>query len=244
LLVGSRVAIVQDRGVVRLIFELRDIVERRGLRLVDGTIRTGYVVRAKEGSLRRPSASDPQQILCRWRAVGQFRYFDARTWKPVLLTEPDPPDSGDFVELDRSLPYTALRWRPFHVAVPGRSKGAPESLLVREYVEWVGAPDRFGHHYLPKQGDYADLFDRSNWRLIQTTMATDRIALRTAVGQLLDYRRCYLTRPPSLGILLPERPGNPDLEYLGACKVTAIWRSPSGKFYDSTEDRRWSRRVR
>src|SRR3982751_3791349 len=45
-LVGSRVAIVQQGDVVSLIFDFRDVVERSSLRLADGTVRAGYVVRA------------------------------------------------------------------------------------------------------------------------------------------------------------------------------------------------------
>jgi hypothetical protein len=133
---------------------------------------------------------------------------------------------------------------PFQGGIPGCERGAPEAALVNAYVAWIGVPERFGHQYLPKEKLHTDLFDRSCWRLIEAKVRTDRVALRTAVGQLLDYQRCYPARHPSLGLLLPERPLKSGLDYLRACNMTAIWKTPSGRFSDSSSDRRWSTPIR
>jgi hypothetical protein len=126
--------------------------------------------------------------------------------------------------------------RPIVVAYQG-AREAPRK------PHWLGQPERFGHHYLRCQHLHTDLFDRSFWRLIETKASTTRVVLRTAVGQLFDYRRCY-KRHPTLVILLPERPGDSDLEYLEFSRVTAIWRTPAGRFSDSSSDRRFTTPTR
>jgi hypothetical protein len=177
--------------------------------------------------------------VCRWYAVGQFRYCNGKTWKPVIVTEPN----GDraYPADEKLLLAAALRMIPFQSGIPGYPKNAPESALVRAYVDWMGVPERFGHHRFPKQELVTDLFDCRLWRLIEAKVRINRVILRTAVGQLLDYQRCYQRRHPSLGVLLPSKPRQSDLEFLLACNVTEIWQTSSGRFYDSTPDWRWSR---
>jgi hypothetical protein len=233
------VAIVQKGGIVSRVFECRSIEEDRLVTLADGSVRRGCFLRAEPSSLRKPAASDPARIGIRWYALGQFRYCDGKTWKPVIVTE----HRGDRNYLPDEIPLlpTGPRAIPFQGGVPDCPKNAPESELVRAYVAWIGVPERFGHHRFRRQGLVTDLFDCRWWRIIEAKVRIDRVILRTAVGQLLDYQRCYERRHPSLGVLLSAKPSRSDREFLAACNVTAVWKTPSGRFYDSTEDWRWSR---
>jgi hypothetical protein len=84
-----------------------------------------------------------------------------------------------------------------------------------------------------------DLFDLRRWRLLKAKVQSDRITLRTAVGQLLDYKRFHL-RAPSLGVLVGSKPSSLCIRYLADCGITAVWQTRAGWFRDSTEERAWS----
>jgi len=235
LAVGSSVAIVQKGGAVRCIFECAGIDGPISVTLADGSKKNnGFIVRARPESIRSPRADEPLILRCRWYAVGQFRYLD-ENWKPTFVTE-SRGGSSYLVDDDNA------GMRPYTGGIPGMDRSAPEAVLVDQYVQWMSASRRWGQRFLPSDHLYCDLFDRTFWRLIEAKAALDRRTLRTAVGQLLDYRRCF-DRRPSLGVLLPGRPTHSDVAFLSSCKITAIWRTASGRFSDSTPDRRWSTRT-
>ena len=238
---GGVVAVVQKNGIVSRVFECKSVDGPRPVTLANGvSSQTGYMLTAKPKTLRVPTSDRSAHLKCRWYAIGQFRYFNPKTWRPVLVT--DSTGSGDYLSDDGSGNST-IPFAPFRGGIPGLPKNSPEAALVTAYVAWMRQPERFGHHYLRNQQLHTDLFDRRFWRLIEAKASTVRVVLRTAVGQLFDYRRCYL-RHPTLAVLLPKRPGEPDLEYLSACNVTAIWCTPSGRFSDSSPDHRFSTPIR
>ena len=227
------VAVVQRKGSIARLFECISIDGPRLVTLADGSIRKGYVLKARKNTLHSPGLGEPDRLSYRWHAVGQFGYFDIQKWRAVFVT--DRPRDGEYLpeeDTDGLPPYHSPPRAPYNCGIPGRPRGAPESKLVDDYVRWIGEPERFEHHYLQSARLYTDLFDRSRWRLIEAKATTDRVVLRTAVGQLLDYRRFYL-RHPAIAILLPQNPGKAGLAYLGACNVAAIWRTPAGRFSDS-----------
>jgi hypothetical protein len=238
---GGLVAVVQKNGAVTRIFESKSIVGPQPVILANGIrSQTGYVLVAKPKTLRVPPNDRHIQLKCRWYAIGQFRYFNPRTWRTVLVTDSigDGRYLNDDGPSDSTIPFV-----PYRGGIPGRPRSTPEAVLVSAYVTWMRQPERFRHHYLRSQQLHTDLFDRSSWRVIEAKATTNRVVLRTAVGQLLDYRRCYL-RHPTLAVLLPSRPSDSDLDYLESCKVTAIWCTPSGRFSDSSSDRRFSTPIR
>jgi hypothetical protein len=107
----------------------------------------------------------------------------------------------------------------------------------------MGRPKRFERHYLRGDRRWTDLFDCSRWRLIEAKANVDRRTIRGAIGQLFDYRR-YFPRRPSLGVLLAEHPGKSAIDFIDSCGCVAIWRTPLGRFTDSSGDRSWSQRDR
>jgi hypothetical protein len=236
------VVIVQKNGVVSRTFLCSTIEGSKTVTLADGKrTKSGYVLVAYPKTIRRPSTGERDYLRCKWYALGAFRYFNPKTGRLVRVT--DHTGDGGYLDDDQPTDITIPRVA-FRGGIPGRPRNAPEAALVNAYVDWMRHPERFEHHYLRKQGLYTDLFDRRNWRLIEAKMRTDRIALRTAVGQSFDYQRCYPRRHPALAVLLPERPQRSDLEFLRACNITAIWRTPSGRFFDSSGDRRCSTPLR
>jgi hypothetical protein len=223
---------------VALTFRAAGIEGPQAVTFATGNKGLGYVLRARPNSMKAPSGKYSSIRIPGWHAVGAFRYFDVSTLRVIQVglirhfADPYIDDTGPVEEVR----YKAL---PFQYGIPGRSRGNPEASLVRAYVSWLGDPDRFDHPYIQADGLYADLFDRRKWRLFEAKARTTRHHLRTAVGQLLDYRR-FFKRPPSIGVLLSERPNRSVLDYLNTCNVTVVWRTPSGRFSD-TRDGEWTR---
>ena len=153
----------------------------------------------------------------------------------------EPAGASDEEYLDDGYLAIPPNFRAYLGGIPGVSRGHPEARLVDAYVRWMQRPDHFSHRYLPSEGLFTDLFDRAYWRLLEAKADCERRTLRTAVGQLYDYKR-YFARRPSLGVLLPERPSNACMNYLRDCRVVVVWRTPAGRFSDSTEDKRWTKR--
>lgn len=69
----------------------------------------------------------------------------------------------------------------------------------------------------------ADLFLYDESVLIEAKATTARSAIRTAIGQLLDYARFFTPERPALAILTPTRPPDDMLELLGSLGIGAIW---------------------
>ena len=79
----------------------------------------------------------------------------------------------------------------------------------------------------------------AKWPLTEQGKPLTRMAVRLAVGQLLDYRQA--ARPSlgpirSMAVLLPEEPDSGVLAFLASVKIGAIWEtSTKGVFTDSTD---------
>ncbi len=237
---GGIVALVGSEGRVRLIARAKRLVGPGQVRLLNGSSANGYRLHLVKLSSPRTEL----RLSIRWRAIGQFRYFDARSWSPLILGELSATNDGDYLDDVAETRVLSLPSIPFVGGIPGQPHGAPEAQLVREYVDWLHAGNEFGHDYLRSEGLYTDIFDRRHWRLIEAKHSCDRRNLRNAVGQLLDYKRWY-TRKPSLGVLVASKPSPACLRFLAHYGITLIWRTPAGRFADSTENRGWSgaRRV-
>lgn len=235
------VAFVGSKGLVRLVGRVFKVVGPMSVRLLNGNMwAKGY--RLELRGLR--ALNGERRLPIRWRAVGQFRYFDARGWSAVIVGPLSDVGGGEYLDDGAESGPAKLPSLPFAGGIPGLSKNDPEATLVREYVAWLRAADEFQHHFLRAEGLHTDLFDRRYWRLIEAKNGCDRRILRAAVGQLLDYKRWY-PRKPSLGVLLSTKPSSACRRFLTHYGVAAIWRTPSGRFADSTENRSWSstRRV-
>jgi hypothetical protein len=229
---GGKVFLVAQGGSIGASFTVHKILGPTTIKLAGGEVRSGFRLVAKRGSLL---FYPPGERSCpvQWHAIGEIRYLDPDTGVVVrvgintsrsnyLPDSPAPP-----------LSKATIRTVPYRGGIPGLERGNPESLLVDEYVAWLNDPEKFEHDALERNDLFTDLFDRSQWRLIEAKVKTDRMTLRTALGQLLDYKRFY-ARKPSLGVLLPHRPDPKSLDYLTECRVTVIWKA-GREFQDSSE---------
>ncbi len=225
---------------IALVFTASKIIGPKRVKLANGKIiQNGYIVNAKLNSLTRPGAGDQKKLNFKWYAHGQFRYFRAQTARPIYVGGKIPESVGPYLD-DSAIGQSSPSFRPFAGGIPGIPKDHPEARLVSQYVKWINNKERFGHNYIKSAGLFVDLFDRKLWHLIEAKCYVDRNTIRGAIGQLLDYKRYYLRRP-SLGILLRQKPPRVILKLLSDYRIAVIWRTPQGRFHDSTEDRGWTR---
>ena len=151
---------------------------------------------------------------------------------------PLPPADDQLVT---TVPLEAVHTEKFYVSPTSEQITAErrEQQLVTEYAQYLR--DR-GHEverrrYLP-EGEtkplYCDVFEIARRNLVEAKGTGTREAVRMAIGQLHDYKR-FEPEPPSLAVLLPERP-RPDLEALLASQsIAAIWRAGPGEFQDNAD---------
>jgi hypothetical protein len=107
-------------------------------------------------------------------------------------------------------------------------------LELESYLRRLGH-DVYRQRILP-QGEvrplFTDLYDATSGVLIEAKGSVERNAIRTAIGQLADYRRFIEGGPRHLAVLLPARP-RPDLiELLASQEIGLIYPSGNG-FEDS-----------
>jgi hypothetical protein len=182
----------------------------------------------KPGTIRTAFRGRVARISFRWRVIGQIRYFDARTFRALIIGEPgetfpDDKPSGE-----------QITFRAFSGGVPGLDRDAPESRLVQRYVRWIGSASHFPQAEALPGGGYIDLFNTTRWTLFEAKASSDDRRIREAFGQLYDYRRSF-SRSPSLAVLVPSRPGRRMCAFLAHFHITAVWRLSSGNFADSAE---------
>jgi hypothetical protein len=106
----------------------------------------------------------------------------------------------------------------------------PESELVlqfKEYLEEIGHATSGVVVPVGTEVIRADLFDRTCGVLYEAKASPDRQLIRTAIGQLLDYRR-FIKPEPELRVLLPARPNQDLCALLAATGIGATWRDRAG----------------
>jgi hypothetical protein len=223
---GGWVAIVTDGNLIRLLFKVATIEGPKSLKLASGKTReNSYIIKAEMKTIRQPEET-PSPIK-RWRAIGQYRYFDASKMKSIQIN-PTPRSSGKYID-NYTEEVSGTRFKPHTKGIPGMPHTHPEAQLVEQYVQWMKGSARFGHNYIRAARLYVDLFDLTHWQLIEAKAGTSRETMRMAIGQLRDYKR-YYKRPASLGVLLPSRPTDDCVKLLTDNRISVIWRTPTGIF--------------
>jgi hypothetical protein len=79
---------------------------------------------------------------------------------------------------------------------------------------------------------FTDLYDATSGMLVEAKGSVERNAIRTAIGQLADYKRFIDDGPTHLAVLLPSRPRLDLLELLSSQEIGLIYPSEDG-FEDS-----------
>lgn len=82
---------------------------------------------------------------------------------------------------------------------------------------------------------FCDVWIEDRLALVEAKNSDSREALRSAIGQLFDYRRFH-GHPPALAVLLPYPPKEERLDLLRSAGIEAIW-PHGGGFRDSAKGR-------
>lgn len=163
-----------------------------------------------------------------WAAVGFAKASIARDERGVYLVARDAPiEGGDLADYEAA-------------AGPGGRRSRREAGLVLAYGEFLA--DRghsvSGRHYIAEGESRplrADLMVKDLNVLVEAKATDARYAIRTAIGQLYDYRR-YEPTTPDLAVLVPREPV-PDLRrLLDGLSIGCVWPRGQG-FRDSVDGR-------
>lgn len=218
------VAVVDESGEVLLLFTLARID------WAPDRLREPFSCElvAVRGSVRRPGGRDHQKLPVQLYGEWQIAYFDPKTGERAIfdLTRGGAGALGD-----------TSRELLFHTVLAnnvGKTLSQPERELVACYRDWVGRPDILGHIYMRGPRAYTDLFIRPLYALVEAKSVVDRRTLRTALGQLFDYQRCF-DRHPRLVLLVPKKPSRDMLDLFASKRVWVIWRSRGRSFADSVD---------
>jgi hypothetical protein len=227
------VFLVDIHGKELLTFRLKKIESPRNIIAATGKrYKNGCELIAERGTMRKRwrKTGGPKHPVNK-HAIGEFRYFNARTNEGVVFT-PAGRGGRDADSITKPRQYHMGFWPVLSNNI-GRKLSKPEADLIKRYCSWIkDTTGRFGHNYLKGPGLYTDLFIRSNWTLVEAKSRVNTWKIREAIGQLLDYQRCY-PRHPRLAVLLPHRPQERMIGLLKSCRITCIWETAGGWFSDS-----------
>ena len=98
---GGKVAVVVRGGEVVLEFVVGKIEGPQKVKLAGGQKSNGYIIKAERGSIRSLSPKSSYRLAIHYRAVGQWRYFSAKTHKGLTL---DSKNWGEKNYLSDSVP--------------------------------------------------------------------------------------------------------------------------------------------
>ncbi len=119
-----------------------------------------------------------------------------------------------------------------------------ESDLVERFRNATGHPADFVRHTIvTPDGDglVTDLYDKREHIVYEAKSSTHRTALRLALGQLLDYRRCLVAAGVVVAecrVLLPEAPPRDPLGLLLENGVGVVWPDGDGWHVEAADGSR------
>jgi hypothetical protein len=113
-----------------------------------------------------------------------------------------------------------------------------ESELVDRYMEWSGWSETFSRWRLRPPGElrslWTDIYSETQNVLYEAKGTATRSAVRTAIGQLLDYRRHIDRDGLRLAVLLPHIPSDDLIEFVTGLGITVVAEQPGGGFEEVT----------
>lgn len=109
-----------------------------------------------------------------------------------------------------------------------------EGELVDRYMEWSGPAETFRRWCLRPAGELrpllTDIYSERQNVLYEAKGTATRDAVRTAIGQLLDYRRHIDRDDLRLAVLLPHLPSDDLINLVTGLGLTVVAERPSGGF--------------
>ena len=109
-----------------------------------------------------------------------------------------------------------------------------ESILVDDFRQWLtanGLESSSALYYVHDSTLRSDLFIRDWNLLVEAKANSNRGSIRTAIGQLFDYRRFH-NPEPKIAILVPREPERDLLELLHGLEIE-VWFRDGDRFVSS-----------
>lgn len=107
-----------------------------------------------------------------------------------------------------------------------------EATVQRKYQKYLEAQ---GHTVTRKriivdgQTLYSDLYDEDADDLIEVKSLNDRVTMRLALGQILDY--AFIVKPAILTVVVPKRPAEGIIRLYQKHSVRVVWPNAHGEFH-------------
>ncbi|MER7346414.1 restriction endonuclease [Streptomyces aurantiacus] len=169
------------------------------------------------------------------RSVIMFRLrpIDAAPREGVQLPYTPPPELRvDEVDVEQQHTERSLV-DPAREPYEAERREAALALAYAEHLRLLG--HKIVRQRITPPGElkplYTDIFDATENVLIEAKGSVTREAVRTAIGQLFDYRR-HINPRPSLELLVPSRPRQDLINLCGDVQISVIW--PDGDNYVSS----------
>jgi hypothetical protein len=236
----NKIGIVQE-GKIKITFKVEPEIKKITSALVPDPKINGVFNKRKanlftivSGSLKTTNITPN---ITGFRAFGAIRYLNINKNKSELIDKTFGGEVKNYVDAGQYNNKFEFRSKPFEFGHKSKNRQQVEKNLIDDYVKYCNISNSIIRPYIAIDSLYADLFDKSKWRLYEVKTKTDRKTLREAVGQLYDYKRLF-KRKPSLGILLPSKPSASIIQFLSYYRITVIWKS--GKKFSDSRKGAWS----
>jgi hypothetical protein len=119
-----------------------------------------------------------------------------------------------------------------YTALSRKDRTRREAKLQKAYKKYL--EKTVGHtvsrHKIKIDGQvlYTDLYDETTDDLIEVKSSNDRVTVRLALGQILDYAR--IIKPTHKTVVFPAKPVQGVVELLLDHQVCPVWQTADGEF--------------
>jgi len=131
---GSRLALIAPNGEIQLLCVIEHISEKKTVRIAFGDFSSGYELIARRGTVRTNFRESLGQMTFRWRIIGQLRYFDQRSFRPIFITG-ERQQGPLLLNAEPEQGNACPRFREFTGSIAGIEHNDPEAKLVRRYTK-------------------------------------------------------------------------------------------------------------
>jgi hypothetical protein len=150
------------------------------------------------------------------------------------VSAPPPPDAKP-----RLIPaeiHTAEEFTAEYGALPSDCRRRREAKLQDAYETYLrGMNHKVSRYQIPVDGQYlyADLYDETTGDLIEVKASSDRVSMRLALGQILDYAK--LVEHSIRTVLVPDRPAQGVIDLFQDYRVRIVWPDGAGRFQATSD---------
>jgi hypothetical protein len=138
------------------------------------------------------------------------------------ISSPPPPDAVP--QLIPTEIHVTEKFTAEYRALPSDCRQRREAKLQDAYAMYLrGMNHKVSRHQIPVDGQYlyTDLFDETTGDLIEAKASSDRVSMRLALGQILDYAK--LVEHSIRTVLVPDPPAQGIIDLFHDYRVRIVW---------------------